>query len=278
MEAYMGLAHEYIKHDLNNAEWVAMTGIECASPIKPLLFLMAHLQTMRAKRLPPNSQQANACLSKAAEWISKAQALEGDDGVPVGCGEGLEWFRKFIDANRPKTVSSMPSGVVATAGPDTVAEPGATPPAGANDDPSNSMALVLRNGGLAAANAASEQLTIRLAEAQTAQQHVLSQLKAEQAARARLQERINQLEQLLRVSEAKAAGNELTRGRPSSQNETESEAFNRTEREKTQLLAVISEERMAKRKAEDAEQEERAIRRKLEDQLWVLGGTAVDLA
>ena len=236
---------------------------------------MAHLQTMRAKRLPPNSQQANACLTKAAEWISKAQALEGDDGVPAGCGEGLEWFRKFIDANKPKAVSSMPSGVVATTGPDTVTEPDATPPAGANDDPSNSMALVLRNGGLAAANAASEQLTIRLAEAQTAHQHVLSQLKAEQAARARLQERVNQLEQLLRASEAKAAGNELTRGRPSSQNETESD---RTEREKTQLLAIISEERMAKRKAEDAEQEERAIRRKLEDQLWVLGGTTVDLA
>jgi len=239
---------------------------------------MAHLQTMRAKRLTPNSQQANACLNKAAEWITKAQALEGDDGVPAGSGEGLEWFRKFMAAYKPKAVSPTPSGVVVTAGPNAVAKPGATPPAGANDEANNSMALVLRNGGMAAVNAASEQLTIRLAEAQTAHQHVLSQLKAEQAARARLQERVNQLEQHLRVSETKAAENELARGRPTSQIETEPEAFNRSEREKAQLLSIISEERMAKRKAEDAEQEERTIRRKLEDQLWVLGGTTVDLA
>jgi hypothetical protein len=142
--------------------------------------------------------------------------------------------------------------------------------------PATTSALAGAPAISASLNEGADQLSIKVAEAQSAHQHTLSQLKAEQTTCARLQERILSLEERLRVAEAKAATVEVAEVRKvAADADADLDIVRRAEREKSRLLAVISEERLAKRRAEDAEQEERNIRRKLEDQLWVLGGTTV---
>ena len=260
-------------------------------------------------------------MSKAAEWIQKAQALGvtvDENGTPKDSNDGLEWLKKHMvssvssshtqaqslsadvspastsapapapapapsPAPTPAPVSAPAPSHVPAPVPVPVPAPASAPTPALAPAPAPTLALA---GALEtrsdqpitseSRNEVADKLSIKLAEAQSAHQHALSQLKAEQSARIRLQERIASLEELLRAAEAKAAAAEAAEVRKAPADaDTDVDIVRRSEREKSHLLAIISEERLAKRRAEDAEQEERNIRRKLEDQLWVLGGTTV---
>lgn len=232
---------------------------------KPFHLVLANTHNARARQLPPNSEEANLWQSRASEWIRQAQALgaNDDESLSHDATDGLLWLQKhmldkFIPRDMGSPVSHLPTQECAP-----VAAPSSQRPASEGDT----------HVGARSSGASTEYLA-RIDELQTKHQYALSQLKAEQDTRKRLEDRVKSLEGLLRAAEARLAVVEA-RDRPASEGGegggNEPELLRLAEAEKVRLLQIISDERYAKRKAEDAEQEERRVRRALEDKLWQLG-------
>ena len=238
--------------------------------VKPFHLVLANTHNARARQLPPNSEEANMWHSKASEWIRQAQALgaNGDENLSHDASDGLLWLqRHMLDKSIPRDVGSPVShlpvqeyspGCITNAAPSSAQRPASE----------GDAHLDARSNGVSADYLA------RIDELQTKHQYAVSQLKAEQDTRKRLEERVKSLEGLLRAAEVRLVAVEVN-GRPASGGDgaggNESDLLHRAEAEKVRLLQVISEERFAKRRAEDAEQEERRVRRALEDKLWQLG-------
>lgn len=220
--------------------------------------MLANTHNTRARQLPPNSEEANSWQAKASEWIRQAQALgaSGDENPAHDATDGLAWLQKhMLDQSLPRDVISPMS------------------PGRAHDG-----ALTSHRSGLDSADGQPlAEYTAKIDQLQSKHQYAVSQLRAEQATRKRLEERVKSLEGLLRATETKLVAAEArsrsSGGSGSAGEGSESDQLRRAEAEKTRLLGIITEERISKRRAEDAEQEERAIRRKLEDQLWMLGAS-----
>lgn len=224
---------------------------------KPFHLVLATTHNARARQLPPNSEEANSWQAKASEWIRQAEALgaSGDENPAHDATDGLAWLQKhMLDQSIPRDVSSPMS-------------PGRA----------HNGALTSHRSGLDGADAqTSAEHNAQIDQIQNKHQYAISQLRAEQATRKRLEELVKSLEGRLRATETKLVAAEArsrSNGGGSSGEGSESDQLRRAEVEKTRLLGIISEERISKRRAEDAEQEERAIRRKLEDQLWMLGAS-----
>jgi hypothetical protein len=239
---------------------------------KPFHLVLANTHNARARQLPPNSEEANMWQSRASEWIRQAQALgvNGDENLSHDATDGLLWLQKhMLDKSIPRDVGSPVShlppqefslGCITNAAPSSSQRP-------ASEGDTHVGAR---------SNGASADYLARIDELQTKHQYALSQLKAEQGTRKRLEDRVKSLEGLLRAAEARLVAVE-TRGHQAGGGEggggNEPELLQLAEAEKVRLLQIISEERYAKRKAEDAEQEERRVRRALEDKLWQLGAS-----
>lgn len=218
--------------------------------------VLANTHNLRARALPTNSEAAKTHQDKASDWIRQAQAVGtgGDDSIVHDPRAGLEWLQKhMLDKHIPRDVAlSSPVSNFPTLVPS-----------------EGIPAYSKLSGNEWRASAAVDPLALQSEQSKHLEATKL--LEAERTARKRLEEKLKSFESLLRVAESKLLAVE-SRGNGAA---SEAELLRRAEAEKLRLLAVLNDERLAKRKAEDAEQEERAVRRKLEDKLWELGvGTA----
>lgn len=198
------------------------------------------------RRSTVNSEEANSWQAKASDWIRQAQALgaSNEGASPDDSTDGLKWLQAhMLDRLLPDITSTQALSAI-------------------------------RNHEVLIGSDTLSDLLLDTTE-QSKHQHLISQLKAEQIVRKRMEEKIKSLEGLWRAAEAKLAAAETqapdSLGVESKSASQKSEPLRRAEAEKLRLLSIISDERLAKRRAEDAEQEERVMRRKLEDKLWSLG-------
>ena len=233
---------------------------------KPFHLVLANTHNARARQLPPNSEEANMWQSKASEWIRQAQALgaNGDENLAHDATDGLLWLqRHMLDKSVPRDAGSPVSHLPVQDYTTNVAPSSAQRPASEGE-----VHVDARSNGVSADHLA------QIDELQAKHQYAVSQLKTEQDTRQRLEDRVKSLEGLLKAAEARlvaveARGRQVDEGNRGGENG--SELLRHSEAEKVRLLQIISEERYAKRRAEDAEQDERRIRRALEDKLWQLG-------
>lgn len=253
--------------------------------VKPLYLVLANTHSTRARQAASNSDDANQWQVKASEWIRLAHTLSSASG-DADASDGLAWLEShMLDKSLPTREKATPQASPAVNGSRSLP---AVSRSGIDKSfaPESSASAFARNGVHATEFQPPTMATgvdlVQFTELQTQYQMILTQLKSEQAENRILKDRIRVQEDEARALQAAVAASSSSPGqggagasRSARDREDAANIVRQAEAERLRLLAVINEERLAKRRAEDAEQEERSVRRRLEDQLWNGGAPSV---
>jgi hypothetical protein len=227
---------------------------------KPLFLVLANTHNARSRQAQTNSEEANHWLQKASDWIRQAQALtassnsNGEEDVR----DGLAWLEQHMLDKK------IPSHQIAAATPGTQWQISSRAESVSQQDPRGYERMSIDS---------TSSTNQRFSELQIQYHFMLSQLEAAQSENRRLREKVHLLDEQASLAEARlrALGSTVSQEAPGREEADAKQALLQAEAERLRLLAIINEERIAKRRAEDAEQEERSVRRKLEDKLWMSG-------
>lgn len=267
--------------------------------VKALYLVLANIMSTRIRQLPSDkSDEIVKWQSKASHFIRLAQELgsaNAGEATNSTNTDGLAWLeRHMLDKFMPPR-DPVPTSTVIPAENDARAEslPRSISRLSVENKsvlqgPTTSVSLIsgsaLQQPELILPPASGSVVDyVRYAELQTQYSFILAQLKSSQAENARLKDKVRSQDDQIRVLQAATAavsaassphlGGKRGRSSTSTREEDATVLLRQAEAERLRLLAVINEERLAKRRAEDAEQEERSVRRKLEDQLWTSGSS-----